>query len=107
MSLTERVVARKSPVHGKGVFAVRRLRKGQHIGRFEGRKTTKDGTYVLWLIDEDGNETGIRGENDLRFLNHSRTPNAELEELDLYATRNIQAGVEVYIDYGESWNDVE
>jgi len=107
MSLGGRVAARKSPVHGKGVFALRRLRKGQYIGSFEGRRTTKDGTYVLWLIDEDGRETGIRGQNDLRFLNHSRRPNAELEDLDLYAIRNIQPGAEIYIDYGESWNDVE
>ena len=106
-SLEDRVVARKSPVHGKGVFALRRIRKGQYIGTFEGRRTKKDGTYVLWLVHEDGSETGIRGENALRFLNHSRRPNAELQELDLFATRNIQPGAEIYIDYGEAWDDVD
>ena len=107
MSLRENVIARKSPVHGKGVFAVRRIRKGQYIGTFEGRSTTRDGTYVLWLVEDDGSETGIHGENDLRFLNHSRRPNAELREVDLSALRNIQPGAEIYIDYGESWEDVE
>lgn len=107
MSLRKRVVARRSPVHGKGVFARRRLRPGQYIGTFEGRETTEDGTYVLWLVEDDGSEVGIEGRNDLRFLNHSRRPNAELRELDLYAIRNIQPGAEIYIDYGEAWHDVD
>ncbi len=107
MSLCDLVAARKSPVHGKGVFAKRRIRQGQYIGTFEGRETTRDGTYVLWLVEEDGTEVGIEGRNDLRFLNHSSDPNAELRELDLHATRNIQPGAEIYIDYGEAWDDVE
>jgi len=107
MSLRDRVVARRSPVHGKGVFARQRIRSGQYIGTFEGRETTRDGTYVLWLVEDDGTEVGIEGRNDLRFLNHSRSPNAELRELDLYAIRNIQPGMEIYIDYGEAWDDVD
>lgn len=107
MSLCEHVVARRSPVHGKGVFALRRFRAGQYIGTFEGRPTAKNGTYVLWLIEDDGSETGIRGENDLRFLNHSRRPNAELRAADLHALREIEPGSEICIDYGEAWNDVE
>jgi len=107
MSLHGHVVARRSPVHGKGVFALCRFREGQYIGTFEGRPTTEDGTYVLWLIEDDGSETGIRGENDLRFLNHSRRPNAELLGADLYALRDIEPGSEIYIDYGEAWDDAE
>ncbi len=107
MSLRERVIARRSPVHGKGVFARRRIRTGQYIGTFEGRETHEDGTYVLWLVEADGTEVGIEGRNDLRFLNHSREPNAELRELDLYAIRNIQPGAEIYIHYGEAWNDID
>jgi len=107
MSLCERVVARTSPVHGRGVFALRRFREGQYIGTFEGSPTTKDGTYVLWVIEDDGSETGIRGENDLRFLNHSRRPNAELRADDLHALRNIQPGAEICIHYGEGWHHVE
>ena len=107
MALRDRVAARKSPTHGKGVFAKTRLREGQYIGTFEGRETDTDGTYVLWLVEEDGSEIGIEGRNDLRFLNHSQHPNAELRELDLHATRNIQPGAELFIDYGEAWEDVE
>lgn len=102
--MLERVEVRESRIHGKGVFARRRLREGQQIGRFEGEPTTRNGTYVLWLIDEDGSEVGIRGRNALRFLNHGDPPNAEFRDADLYALRNVQPGAELLIDYGEAWS---
>ena len=105
--MLERVEVRESAIHGKGVFALRRLRAGQHIGRFEGDATTENGTYVLWLIDEDGVEHGIRGRNALRFLNHGAPPNAEFEDADLFAIRNVQPGAEVLIDYGAAWEAEE
>jgi hypothetical protein len=103
----KRVVVRKSGIHGRGVFARQRLRDGALIGTFEGRATRVDGTYVLWLIDEDGSEEGIRGTNEFRFLNHSSNPNAELDGFDILAVCNIQPGCEITLDYGEGWNDVE
>jgi len=101
--MLERIEVQQSPIHGKGVFARTRLREGQKIGRFEGDETTENGTYVLWLIDEDGTEVGIRGRNALRFLNHGDPPNAEFRDADLYALRNVQPGAEVLIDYGSEW----
>lgn len=101
--MLERIEVRRSRIHGRGIFARKRLRKGQEIGRFEGDSTTTDGTYVLWLIDEDGSESGIRGRNALRFLNHGESPNAEFRGDELYALRNVQPGTEVLIDYGEAW----
>lgn len=103
MSVRERIQVGRSPIHGKGVFARRRLRKGGYIGTFEGRPTRSDGIYVLWVFDEDDREVGIEGRNGLRFLNHSAAPNAEFLGLDLHATRNIQPGHEVTIHYGEAW----
>lgn len=102
-AMLERVEVRESAVHGKGVFARRRLRRGQRIGRFEGEETTENGTYVLWLIDEDGGEVGIRGRNALRFLNHGDPANAEFRDAELFAIRNVQPGAELLIDYGEAW----
>jgi len=101
----ESIEVRASSLHGRGVFARRRLRPGQWIGRFEGTPTDEDGTYVLWVWDERGREVGIRGRNALRFLNHGTPPNAEFEDLDLYAIRNVQPGAELVIDYGEAWSD--
>jgi SET domain-containing protein len=101
--MLERIEVRQSGIHGRGIFARKRLRKGQGIGRFEGDQATSDGTYVLWLIDEHGIESGIRGRNALRFLNHSERANAEFQGDELYALRNVQPGSEVLIDYGEAW----
>ena len=103
--MLERVEVRQSEIHGKGLFARKRLRKGQYIGRFEGEPTQLNGTHVLWLIDENGIETGIRGRNALRFLNHAFPPNAEFRADELYALCNLQPGAEVLIDSGVEWHD--
>ena len=50
-------------------------------------------------------ERAIRVTNSLRFLNHRRQPNAEIEGLDLYAVRNIQPGREIHIHYGPDWEE--
>lgn len=107
MSRNPRIVVGRSPIHGRGVFARRRLRPGAWIGTFEGERTTRDGEHVLWVQTEDGGEFGLRGRNELRFLNHSREPNAEFEGAELYAIRNIQPGVEITFHYGDAWEDVE
>jgi SET domain-containing protein len=101
--LGARVRVGKSAVHGRGLFARTRLRKGAHIGTFEGELTIRDGEHVLWVLAEDGTREGILGRNVLRFLNHDVRPNAEFEGAELYALRNIQPGAELFIDYGDDW----
>lgn len=106
MSLRTRVVVLESSIHGKGLFARKRLRDGALIGRFEGTRTRRDGPHVLWVQLDGGKEVGIRGENELRYLNHSRRPNAEFRGDELFAVRNIQPGAEITFDYGDDWADV-
>ena len=103
----QRIQVGVSPIHGKGVFARKRLRRGGYIATFEGRPTRRDGLYVLWVLDENDREVGVEGRNELRFLNHSSRPNAEFLGLDLHAIRNIQLGQEVTIHYGDAWRDVD
>ena len=79
-----RIVVGSSPIHGRGVFARGRIRSGARIGDFEGPRTTRNGTHVLWVRDEDGKDVGIRGKNELRFLNHARRANAEFRGASLY-----------------------
>jgi len=93
--------------HGRGVFARARIRKGARIGAFAGRPTRRNGPHVLWIQDDDGSEQGILVENELRFLNHSKRPNAEIDGIELVALRNIQPGVEILIHYGADWSDVD
>lgn len=98
---------RHSPIHGRGLFATREFRRGDLIGTFEGVPTRRNGTYVLWLFDDETDEAeGLRVTNDLRFMNHAGRPNAELDELEVRARRRIRAGDEITIDYGEDWSDL-
>lgn len=101
----KKIEIQASPIHGKGVYALCRFRRGSYIGTFHGVQTRKDGIFVLWITDEEGVQIGIRGKTELRFLNHDSDPNAEFVGLDLYAVRNIQPGREIIIDYGEAWHD--
>jgi SET domain-containing protein len=97
-----KITVKNSPIHGRGVFASGRVSKGARLGTFKGRRTKRDGMYVLWV--DDGEEIyGIRGENELRFLNHADDPNAEFDGPDLLALRPIATGAEVTIHYGEDW----
>lgn len=107
MSLGDRVEVRRSGIHGRGCFARKRLRRFAHIGTFEGVRTKENGTYVLWVVGDDGRDVGIRGRNELRYVNHSRDANAEFDGAELYAVRNIQPGHEITLDYGETWDDVD
>ena len=105
-AMTDRIESRPSPVHGTGVFAVAPIAAGDHVGRYEGDPSADDGTYVLWVEDDDGDWVGIEGTGVLRFLNHSRTPNVEFDGPDLYAVRDIAPDEELLFDYGDDWADV-
>lgn len=104
--LKSKVYVKESPIHGKGCYALRSIKKGEYIGDYLGPKTSKDGTYVLWILQEDETYRGINGKNELRFLNHSQKNNAEFEENHLYAVKRIKKDDEIFIDYGEEWADV-
>lgn len=94
-----------SAIHGRGVFATIDISSGTHIGTYEGRPTDSDGTHVLWVEgDEDWNL--IDGTGVLRWLNHSRNPNAEFDGPELYSVTDISPGTEITFDYGPDWAEV-
>ena len=93
-----------STIHGRGVFAGRGFGEDEAIGTYQGLPTQKDGTYVLWLY-EDEEWRGIDGTSPLRFLNHSCEPNADFDGCELYALRHIEPGQEITFHYGEEWED--
>lgn len=91
----------RSPIHGRGLFAARPLPAGQLIGRYEGPEVQDDGHHVLWIESEQGDGwTGYDGRNEMRFMNHADSPNAEMDGLDCYALEDIPPGAEITIDYG-------
>ncbi|WP_233841182.1 SET domain-containing protein-lysine N-methyltransferase [Dyella sp. 2HG41-7] len=122
--MSPRIAARRSPIHGNGVFAVAPIKKGEEIIEYKGTLMTHDDadamygdggetghTFLFTLNDEyiiDANRKG----NKARWINHSCTPNCqafvlEAESGDLRkdrvvieAKRNIKPGEELTYDYG-------
>lgn len=90
----------RSPIHGKGLFAKALIAQGAIIGYLQGRETSKDGTYVLWLNEETGFEVAC----DLKYINHSDHPNAcYYDDKSVVALRDIQPGEEITHNYAADW----
>ena len=92
----ELVYVADSPIHGKGLYARKKLRANLTLGNIEGRPTRRDGTYVLWLSETDG----LRVTNDFRFINHSSTPNCALTGSKVVTLKAVKADEELTHDYG-------
>ena len=95
-----------SPVHGRGLFARYNIPAGTRIGHYDGPETQQNGMHVLWVEAQEGSDDewiGYNGNNELRFLNHARPPNGEMDGLELFAGRSIHADEEITIDYGEDF----
>lgn len=92
-----------SELHGKGLFAARRILAAEYMGTFRGPETKKDGTHVLWIEQDNGKYIGRIGKNILRYMNHSDDPCSEFEGFELYALRSIKKHEEITIDYG--WDE--
>jgi SET domain-containing protein len=90
----------ESLIHGLGLFAAEKIRKDSVIGYLKGKQTRKDGMYVLWL---DG-DTGFEVSCDLKYINHSETPNAcYYDDCSVVALRDIHAGEEITHNYEADW----
>jgi len=89
-----------SPIHGLGLFAKKRIRKGQVIGLIEGRYVRDDGPHVLWLDEA----RAVHVLNEMRFINHHEAPNATYrDDLKVVALRSIQPGEEITHNYDGDW----
>jgi hypothetical protein len=112
-----RIQTRLSGVHGKGVFAVQDLAEGETLIEYVGEVVSwkealrrhphdpKDPNHTFYFhIDEDHVIDAKYGGNSSRWINHSCAPNCEADEQDgrvfIKALRNIQAGEELFYDYG-------
>lgn len=95
----ELVYVDASPIHGWGLFARTRVPRGEYIGSYLGPAAKRNGSHVLWIEADEGGWIGRRGLSRLRYLNHSKPPNAEFHGFDLYALRTIEPDEEVTIDY--------
>ena len=99
--LKDVVYSAPSTIHGTGLFARRRIKKGEYIGTYQGPDAKRNGTYVLWVFDpgDEENAVGRSGRNLLRYLNHAVPGNAEFDGFDLYARTSIRADDEITFNY--------
>lgn len=110
-----RVTVRRSPIHGRGVFALRALAAGERIFEYKGevirwraairqyrRRGDPGHTYLFGLSDGHVID-GARGGNSARWLNHACEANCEAIEIGsrvfIHVTKSVSAGEELFLDY--------
>jgi uncharacterized protein len=90
-----------SEIHGKGLFARKRIRAGTVIGRIQGERTKRDGPHVLWITPT----TGIKVNCMLKYINHSPAPNAiYYDTREVVALRTIARDEEITHDYDQLYD---
>jgi SET domain-containing protein len=114
------IEVRSSPIHGRGAFASSAIRRGElfhtaHLLTFDCDQSaalsrTAAANYVFHVEDcpgdAGGDMTGI-ALSPISFVNHNRTCNASFEvnagslTVAFTALRDIAAGEEITIDYGD------
>ena len=110
------IEVRHSPIHGYGVFALRRIRKGATVVEYLGERISHeeaDARYVekgsqdshtfLFTVDaQTVIDAGVNG-NEARFINHGCDPNCESaitgRRVFVEAIRTTQPGEELTYDY--------
>ena len=121
--MTRRIITRRSPIHGNGVFAARDIPAGVRLIQYRGRVITQvqadrryDGssdtghTFLFILNDDYVIDANFDG-NAARWINHSCDPNCEAvihehasdrrrDRVMIETIRPIKAGEEICYDYG-------
>ena len=110
------VEVRDSPIHGRGVFALRRIRKGTRIIEYTGERVShveadrryedrpeNDNHTFLFIVDRRTVIDAGVGGNEARYINHACDPNCESviegRRVFIEALRDIEPGEELAYDY--------
>ena len=117
-------VVKRSKIHGRGVYAARRIRSGTRIIEYVGdrisheeadsryeMKADDDGHTFLFVVDDDlCIDAGVGG-NPARFINHKCDANCETiiegRRVFIEAIRAIQPGEELGYDYQLTWESTD
>jgi hypothetical protein len=122
--MPSKIVARRSEIHGNGVFATQSIAKGERVVEYKGKRRTHEEvdagdtgdtdsghTFLFTLNDEYVIDANMSG-NIARWINHSCKPNCEavLDEHEdgkrrkdrvfIEAIRDIEPGQELSYNYG-------
>ena len=111
-------VVRDSHIHGRGVFAARRIRKGTRIVEYTGERISnkeadrryddtrmkRHHTFLFTLDSKTVIDGAIKtGGGDASFINHSCEPNCEAvitgRKIFIHALHTIEPGEELAYDY--------
>jgi SET domain-containing protein len=114
-----RIQVRRSGVHGKGVFALKPIAKGERIIEYTGEiiawpealrrhpHDPADPNHTFYFSLDDGSHVidAKVGGNAARWINHACDPNCRAEETPegrvfIEALRKLKAGEELFYDYG-------
>ena len=94
--ISDKVFVANSKLHGKGLFAAKRIKADTVLGRLVGMPTFDDGIYVLWITED----IGLELVNDFKYINHGKNPNAAYTDVDVTVLEDIEPGEELLHDYG-------
>lgn len=99
----KKIEVKNSSIHGKGLFATKKIKKGETVLSWKPKVSTRkqadalpekekrylypDGDKVLWMQPPE------------RYINHSCEPNTHVIEKNDIALRDIQPGEEITSDY--------
>jgi SET domain-containing protein len=110
------VEVRRSPLHGMGVFAKRRIKKGTRVieylgerithreadNRYEQKEANDNHTFLFIVDGRTVIDAGVDG-NDARFVNHACDPNCEStvhqRRVFIETVADIAPGEELTYDY--------
>ncbi len=115
--VTPLIKVRESSIHGRGVFATRKIPEGTRIIEYTGaRISSKQADKRAGLDPDNPHHTfffslesgkiidGGDGGSDARWINHSCEPNCEAQEekgrVFIHALHDIKRGQELSYDYG-------
>lgn len=104
-----KIIVKKSSMHGYGVFAAKTIRKGSVIEECYFILSKKGGDKQLedFYFDAKGKYALFLGFGSI--YNHSDTPNADYtinikkRLATIKADRTIRKGEEIFVSYGEEW----
>ena len=111
------LVVRKSGIVGRGLFAGTSIARRAKIGEFEGEviglreaRRRARGRRIIAIVELERHALdATRMKHGFRFINHSCAPNTFFrctpQRAEVYALRDIAAGEELTVDYGESQHD--
>jgi SET domain-containing protein len=106
------IIVLESPIQGRGIFTTKPCEAGEVLMIISGetinaeeclrREEEEANVYIFYNDDDTYIDTAMT--EKIRYINHSCEPNAQVKDRDrdslyLVASRTIQAGEEITIDY--------